>query len=484
MRDSFGKPKLGSKPGWLALIVVGVVFSALLGARLGWFHKETLPEPGLGKLPEKEIWISIRHGERKIGYARRRLHPGQNGYFLSDMSFLRINTMGLAQDIHFHTTANLNPDMSLVDFSFTLQSGAFDFNAHGRVENDLLTVSIGDAPVKIPAGAPLYLASSLLDAAWISGLEPNQTRTFSVFDPATMGQRPVHVVLLGTETVEVMGAPREAHRLSVDFLGATQTAWIDSEGTVVREEGFMGMTLTRVTEKEALHGLTPSQDLTQAASVDAGQTIPDAQGIKQLRLRLSGIDPGRLSLDGGRQRLEGDVLTISRETRHDRGKLSETERAEHLKPTPFIQSDHPAIEQAAAQIISPGDAPGVRADKLVSWVHEHIEKRPVLSVPNALETLKNREGDCNEHAVLLAALARASGIPAQVEAGIVHMTGRFYYHAWNVLYLDRWVTADSLMGQIPADVTHIRFVRGEPSKQIDLMAVIGKLKVEILELVR
>jgi len=90
-------------------------------------------------------------------------------------------------------------------------------------------------------------------------------------------------------------------------------------------------------------------------------------------------------------------------------------------------------------------------------------------------------GDCNEHAVLLAAMARAAGIPAQIEAGLVYMKGRFYYHAWNVLYLGRWITADSLMGQIPADVTHIRLVRGEPDSQMDLIGVIGKVKLEILE---
>jgi transglutaminase-like putative cysteine protease len=117
----------------------------------------------------------------------------------------------------------------------------------------------------------------------------------------------------------------------------------------------------------------------------------------------------------------------------------------------------------------------------VTWVNEKIQKRPVLSVPNALETLQHKVGDCNEHAVLLAALARASGIPAQVEAGLVYQRGRFYYHAWNVLYLGAWITADSVMGQLPADVTHIRFVRGT-EQQIDLVRMIGRVRLEILSL--
>jgi hypothetical protein len=35
------------------------------------------------------------------------------------------------------------------------------------------------------------------------------------------------------------------------------------------------------------------------------------------------------------------------------------------------------------------------------------------------------------------------------------------------------------MGQFPADVTHLRFVRGT-EQQIDLLQIIGKVKLEIL----
>ena len=131
--------------------------------------------------------------------------------------------------------------------------------------------------------------------------------------------------------------------------------------------------------------------------------------------------------------------------------------------------------------VSDNDAPAEKAQKMVDWIHKNIEKRPVLSLPDALSTLENRVGDCNEHAVLLAALARAAGIPAKVEAGLVYLKGRFYYHAWNLLYLGRWITADSLFGQMPADVTHIRFSSGTQKQQLDLMNIIGKVELKIIE---
>jgi len=105
----------------------------------------------------------------------------------------------------------------------------------------------------------------------------------------------------------------------------------------------------------------------------------------------------------------------------------------------------------------------------------------VLSLPDALSTLEHRMGDCNEHAVLLAALARAAGVPARVEAGLVYARGRFYYHAWNLLFVGRWITADAVFGQMPADVTHLRFVTGSAQQQLDLLGVIGKLTIEVAD---
>jgi transglutaminase-like putative cysteine protease len=81
--------------------------------------------------------------------------------------------------------------------------------------------------------------------------------------------------------------------------------------------------------------------------------------------------------------------------------------------------------------------------------------------------------------MLLAAMARDAGIPAQIETGLVYQRGRFYYHAWNVLYLGDWVTADAVFGQLPADVTHIRLIKGV-ERQIDLVEVIGRLKLAIV----
>ena len=126
-------------------------------------------------------------------------------------------------------------------------------------------------------------------------------------------------------------------------------------------------------------------------------------------------------------------------------------------------------------------SPLEKARKMMAWIEKNIEKRPVLSLPDALSTLENRIGDCNEHAVLFAAMARAAYIPAKVEAGVVYLNGRFFYHAWNLVDLGRsqWITADALFNQIPADVTHIRLTSGAQEDQLNIMGLIGKLGITL-----
>lgn len=472
------------KPIWIATTFCGLVFIFLLGIRLDFFQKgspDSIPE--VSGIPDKEIWMNIFQKDRKIGYTNRVFIQRDKGYYLSESIFMRINTLGMVQDIRIKTFGNLNHDLSLASFNFQLESSLFHFMAFGKVEGKTLIVFINQQKTEIPLENNIYLAGGILDAALNAGLEPEQTRTFYVFDPATMGQRPVRVTMIGTETLNIMGVRQNTKKMSVDFMGASQTAWIGEDGSVVQEEGFMGIKLKRVTENEAVKGLSvsASQDLTSIVAVTPDTPIDQADQLKMLRLKISGINNDGLFLNGGRQNFSQGILTVRKEDYPPKREKLLSNPEQFLRSSPFIQSDHPEIKRKVSEIVSPNDSLPSKAKKLLTWVYENIEKRPVLSVPNALDVLTNLMGDCNEHAVLLAALARAAGIPAQIEAGLVYVKGRFYYHAWNVLYLDDWITADSLMGQMPADVTHIRFVRGEPKEQIDLMGVIGKVKLEILE---
>jgi hypothetical protein len=482
---------------WIAGIGFATLFAVLLAIRLDVFSRSAQVLPWRSTQVPKIVrsedqWMAIRQANRKIGYAHRLLSTTERGYRLEESVLMRINTMGVVQDMRMRTRSNLLVDMSLSDFDFELQSHLFRFIARGAIKGGEAQIFYGDPanPKKmvLPLQEAPQLSNTMFDSLRGKKLKAGDEIIVSVFDPATMGQRPVSLKVLEEETIQVMGYPQKARKLEIDFMGARQFAWLGEAGDVLREEGMLGMTLERVTKEQALDGLATaaSADLTEAASIPANVAIDDADSLTKLTIRLTNIDHKLFFLDGGRQQFRNGRLTITREALPAgavrRPVPDEIEK--YLESSPFIQADDPVVRKQLKKIVSPRDSDAVKARKILDWMYKNIEKRPVLSIPNATETLENRVGDCNEHAALLAAMARAAGIPAQIEAGLVYQRGRFYYHAWNVLYLGDWVTADAVFGRMPTNVAYIRLVRGGADRQIDLMGVIGKLKIEILETVK
>jgi len=463
----------------IATIVIGMIFLALLAVRMNWFQSSEIPASApKGTIPESETWMGIYQKSLKIGVSHRKISPIAEGTAISETTVMRLNTMGMVQGIHFYTQGVLNTDFSLSSFRAEIKSGLFQFSVSGQVQGASLVLDANGRPLTLSLQSPVYLSAALWDAAARAGLSENQSLTLSVFDPLTMMPQPVRITALGTERIEIMGAWQAARKVSVDVMGSRQNAWIDTDGSVLREEGVMGITLKKISAEEAKNSdLIAGEDLTRMVSVPADRVIADADKLSRLVLRISGVE----IISTERQHFENGILTLSRETLSGLSDIFFAEPAVFLEPTALIQSDHPLIVKMLWQIISETDTPLIRIQKITEWIFQNIEKRPVLSVPNALETLENRAGDCNEHAVLFAALARAAGIPARIASGLVYLRGRFYYHAWNSVFLGNWITVDSLMHQIPADITHISLVQGNPENQMEILGAIGNIGISILE---
>ncbi len=463
----------------MATFVSGVIFMALLAARMGWFESPQVPVSiAKDAIQESETWMGVYQKSAKIGVSHRKLTPTAEGVSISETTVMRLNTMGMVQDIHLQTTGSLNPDYSLASFRAEIASGLFRFTVSGKIQEGVLVLDANGRPLSISLQTPIYLSAVLWDAAGRAGLSENQSLTFSIFDPLTMRPQPVRILSLGLERIEIMGGWQDSRKLSVEVLGSRQTAWIDSNGSVLREEGVMGITFKKISAEEATDsGLAAGEDLTRLVSVPADRAIADPDKLNRLALTITGVEIA----DTERQHFDSGMLIVSREVLSGLSEHYFTEPAEFLKPEVLIQSDHPKIAEQLWEIISENDTPLLRIQKISGWMYQNIEKRPVLSMSNALETFENRMGDCNEHAVLFAAFARAAGIPARIEVGLVHLQGRFYYHAWNSVFLGRWITVDSLMNQVPADVTHISLGQGNSEKQMEILGAVGNIGISIVE---
>ena len=83
-------------------------------------------------------------------------------------------------------------------------------------------------------------------------------------------------------------------------------------------------------------------------------------------------------------------------------------------------------------------------------------------------------------------MARAIQNPSRIAVGLVYSDRSgpvrgFYYHAWpEVQFEDQWLPIEPTFGQIPADATHIKVANGELDKQIEIMGLLGKISLEVV----
>jgi transglutaminase-like putative cysteine protease len=219
-----------------------------------------------------------------------------------------------------------------------------------------------------------------------------------------------------------------------------------------------------------------------------------------MRIRLGGADLSTLDLDGGAQRLKGDVLEL-RDPQALTAEHADADAGRYLAAEAFLESDAPEIIAEAQKAVIGVAGTRARAEKLTRYVNALLDKKPTVSLPSAREVLRTKVGDCNEHTALYVAMARALGIPARIAVGLVYIHGAFYYHAWPEVYLEEglraegsghdqglraegsglWLPVDPTLNQFPADATHLRLARGGLDKQAVILPLVGKLTMDVLD---
>jgi hypothetical protein len=363
------------------------------------------------------------------------------------------------------------------------------------------------------------LLPTLVPLAVALGERPNVGKRYSisVFDPTAMGARDMPLVIRAEslfvipDSARFDSTTRRWRGASTDTVRAWQivpdsgsgfTGWVDAQGRVVElsQPGSLNLVMRRMAYELAFENWrlanrtrtskdVADRDVLETTAIAASAPLNNHY-VKRLAVRLSNVDLTGYDLPGGRQTLSHDTLSIVTEPAsarraayrlpNDDRQLRERFRAE-LAAEPLLQSQHPAIVALAARIRGTDRDPASVAQKIERWVHDSLRKTITFGVPNALQVLNARSGDCNEHTQLFLALARASGIPARSAAGLAYVKGRFYYHAWPEVFLGTWVAVDPTFGEFPADAAHLRFVNGGLNRQAELLRLIGVLKIEVLK---
>ena len=194
----------------------------------------------------------------------------------------------------------------------------------------------------------------------------------------------------------------------------------------------------------ARHDELPRLVFTVRADADGGVDLP-SEGAQVAR-----------RIDARTQRVEIDVMRGSAPAAGD------ATDQRWLRATELLDFESAPVRELLANAKLPRDGDAYRdAEALRRLVHRHLRRKDLATAfGSASEAARAKGGDCTEHAVLLAALLRAKGIPSRVASGLVYVPelgGQgpgFGWHLWTQALVPSpegggepaWIDLDATLG--------------------------------------
>lgn len=467
---------------------------------------------------DRTTWDVIYIQGAKVGYVRTTtshlVRDGQAVVRIEQLSHMAIKRFGQTTEITIETKSHQTPEGTLLNFESRLAMGPVPMVTRGRPEGDKLileTTTQGKTqttsiPWSDEIGGFHDVEQMLLEQPMQSG----ERRTVRALVPVFNQVATVELLARDFEPVELLSGSYNLLRIDTTMTladGQTipTTLWTDRTGDVLKAlVELMQQKSYRATKALALDETDPPElDLGLDIRVKVARALPDPHHTKRIRYRVrwEGGDPASVFVSGDSQQVKSiDPHTIevtvqsirpADSSSGDSEQPAEQPALDNLKPSPIIQSDNPDIVAAAERVAGDLQDRWQAAVALERYVGGHITgKGYSQAFATAADVLESRKGDCTEHAVLLAALARARGIPARVAMGLVYdgSTQSFLYHMWTEVFVGkRWIPLDATLADGGIGAAHLKLAHSSLqgasafSSFLPVARVAGRLKIEILE---
>jgi hypothetical protein len=468
-----------------------------------------------------ESWQVIYVGNQRIGYqhGRERLETrdGRKVVVTDSQSFLTIKRFG--QELKMSTALHVEETESgeLLRFSFQLKNPPIqDTTVTGVVTGkdlELTTKLAGKTDTRriaweTDARSPAYPDRVLRGQP----LQDGETKSFKVYLPefgkfslvsfAAEGLRPVKL-LDGKEhslmkmRVSFSAIPEYISRQYVTAQGELKLSETDMLGLVARAY--------EVPSEVALQAIAGEElDVAISSLVRVDPPILDAHRKQKIVYRISMSDesPEPYFIAGGTQqikRLPTDgqqapaiELTVTSKPIPPANSRPVSTDAKYLGSSRYLQSRDPAVVEHADRAAGGETDPCRIATRLEKYVHEKLKRKNFsTAMASAAEVAQRMEGDCTEHAMLLAAMLRAKKIPSRIATGLVYVDSlnAFGGHMWTEAFLaGEWIPLDGTLGRGGVGPAHLKMADSALDEDAPLPVTtflpaykaLGKLKISLV----
>lgn len=461
----------------------------------------------------RDVWDVINMQGQRVGYTHttvaRENRSGQEVLRIDCLNHLAIARGRDSTEQDIRCTSQETPDGRLLEFTSEITMGKVPSKTVGRVSGGrlhLTTTTLGKSEQTSiewhdDFGGPYAMELSLQHKP----LQPGERRTLRHLALGFNEVATLELVAGKVEPVKMPGGTFDLLRVEMTTRFSTGmvlpgTVWLDSSGEALKTaQAMMRMESYRTTKEMALDpkGLG-KLDLLATTSVRLTRPLDHPHQAKQIRYRvtLDDGDPAAVFASGPSQRVESLGPHSARITVYGlRPGMTGNPDAKDRPPTDddrqpnnSLQSDDPAVVAMAREAVGSEKDPWRKAVALEHYVRGAMRQvNFTQAFATAAEVARSREGDCTEHAVLLAALARASGIPARVAVGLVYVESEqcFAYHMWTEMWIEgHWIAMDGTLGRGGIGGGHLKLADSNlkgSSQYLNFLPVIevmGQLKVE------
>ncbi len=433
---------------------------------------------------------------------------------------LTLSRQGSTVELHLSSRVEEDADGRVTAFRQSQKLSERAIVTKGRVVGDTIRMVQNDIPgqVRYPEGAlgPVATDRRLIAAGFAEATE-TAVRGFTIDHPAA-GANLVFTVL-GDESVRVLDRRLRLHRIQVrnsKSAARSMSMWLDGTGRMhVSESDVPGLGILRMvkTTEDLAKAVSTPAEVFSSSLIEPDRGIPAPRRTTHAVLRLSRKDgepfAARIYAGEGQsvspQRDDGAVdVTIA--TWAQPADFKALRRpvviegfASYLSKAAYLETDDARVRAHAERAVGDERDALQCARRIERYVRTFVSDKSMdVGFATAAEVARSAEGDCSEHAMLAAALARVVGLPSRVVMGIVYVPGlsadgvgprgAFGYHMWTEILVakERWFPIDAALGGF--DATHIAMGKSDlattsPVSQmvLPLLEAIASVRIEVVE---